>query len=111
MLIDFTSLTEFTLENMNGGSGQVAAKMIVNSDGKVIVSKIRPKSSIGKHLHRTSNDINFVISGQGLAICGESEETLSPGVCHYCPKGSEHSIVNTGTEDLVLFTVVQELPA
>ena len=25
---------------------------------------------------------------------------------HICPKGSEHSIINTGTEDLVLFTIV-----
>ena len=34
------------------------------------------------------------------------EEELRPGVLHICPKGSEHSIINTGTEDLVLFTIV-----
>lgn len=36
------------------------------------------------------------------------EEFLSAGVCHICKKGSEHSIVNTGEDDLVLFTLVIE---
>ena len=34
------------------------------------------------------------------------EEDLRPGVMHICPKGSEHSIVNTGEEDLVMLTIV-----
>ena len=45
--------------------------------------------------------------------CREEEmwkSQLRPGVLHICPhicpKGSEHSIINTGTEDLVLFTIV-----
>ena len=41
--------------------------------------------------------------------CREEEmwkSQLCPGVLHICPKGSEHSIINTGTEDLVLFTIV-----
>ena len=40
--------------------------------------------------------------------CNNHEEKpeLRPGVLHICPKGSEHSIINTGTEDLVLFTIV-----
>ena len=31
---------------------------------------------------------------------------IHPGVMHICPKGSEHSIVNTGEEDLVMLTIV-----
>ena len=37
-----------------------------------------------------------------------TEELLTAGTCHICKKGSEHSIVNTGNEDLVLLTVVVE---
>lgn len=39
-------------------------------------------------------------------MCDGKEEILKPGVCHYCPKGGEHSIINTGEDDLVLFTAV-----
>ncbi|MBQ3692435.1 MAG: cupin domain-containing protein [Clostridia bacterium] len=106
MLIDFNAMKEITVDNMNGGEGSVCAKMFVNESGKVIVSRILPKSSIGLHLQTTGNDINFVVSGFGKAVCGGEEEVLSPGVCHYCPKGEEHTIINTGEEKLVLYTVV-----
>ena len=109
MLIDFNSQEEHVFSSMNGGTGRVAAKMFMNSSGKVIVSRIEPNSSIGLHVQGNGNDINFVVSGTGKAVCDGEEETLTPGVCHYCPKGSSHSIINTGQEDLVLYTVVQEL--
>lgn len=43
-----------------------------------------------------------------FALCDGVEEPLSAGVCHLCPKGSEHAIVNTGKEDLCLLAVVVE---
>ena len=52
--------------------------------------------------------MNYVLSGTGKAICDGKEESLAPGTYHICKKGSEHSIVNTGEEDLVLLTVVIE---
>lgn len=109
MLIDFNAKDEKIIEGMNGGTGKVAAKMFMNSSGKVIVSRLEPGASIGLHTQATSNDINFVVSGRGLAYCDGSEEVLHAGVCHYCPKGSSHEIINTGSEDLILYTVVQEL--
>lgn len=42
------------------------------------------------------------------AICNGVEEVLAAGICHICPKGSEHSIINTGDNDLVMLTVVVE---
>ena len=60
------------------------------------------------HRHETSDDINYVLSGTGKAICDGKEEPLSAGTCHACKKGSVHGIVNTGAEDLVLLTVVSE---
>jgi mannose-6-phosphate isomerase-like protein (cupin superfamily) len=50
--------------------------------------------------------MHYIISGIGKAFCDGTEEALSPGVMHICPKGSEHSIVNTGEEDLVMLTIV-----
>lgn len=48
------------------------------------------------------------MSGSGKAICDEKEEILSEGTCHICKKGSEHSIINTGNEDLVILTIIVE---
>lgn len=108
MLIDFRNMKEVTLPGMNHGTGTMTAKMYMDEKGKIIPCTIHKGSSIGLHRHETSDDINYVLSGTGIAICDGKEEILNPGVCHICRKGSEHSITNTGEEDLVLLTIVVE---
>lgn len=108
MLVDFNEIKEMTVQGMNNGTGTMAAKMYVDEQGKIILCKIHIGGSIGLHKHQTSDDINYVLSGQGKAICDGREEILTAGFCHICKKGSEHSIINTGNEDLVLLTVVVE---
>lgn len=108
MRIDFQEIAERTVREMNGGSGEVSARMFMDGNRKIIPSRIHAGGSIGLHRHKTSDDINYVLSGRGRAVCDGMEEPLAPGVCHICEKGSEHSIVNTGDEDLVLLTVVVE---
>ncbi len=93
---------------MNGGTGMMSAKMHMDEDGKVIWSRIHPGGSIGLHQHPGSDDINYVLSGVGKAVCDGVEESLAAGDCHICKKGSSHSIQNTGEEDLILLTVVAE---
>ncbi len=106
MLIDFNAIRETVVPGMNDGEGVVGARMQVNDSGRFVLTRIPSGSSIGVHEQRTSDDINYVISGTGIAVCDGTRENLVPGVCHVCPTGSFHSIVNTGTDDLLLFTFV-----
>ncbi|MBP3367631.1 MAG: cupin domain-containing protein [Treponema sp.] len=108
MTVNFNELKEQDIRGMNGGNGTLSAKMLADKSGKLIACRIRAGSSIGMHRHETSDDISYVLSGTGAAMCDGTEEPLSAGVCHICKKGLAHSITNTGTEDLVLFTVVVE---
>ncbi len=108
MLIDFNKTKEITLSGMNKGTGTMTAKMYMDEQGKIIPCTIHAGGSIGMHKHETSDDINYVLSGNGKAICDGQEEMLVHGTCHICKKGSEHSIVNMGDEDLVLLTIVVE---
>lgn len=108
MLIDFNKKQEITIPGMNNGSGMMSAKMYMDDDGKIIPCRIHVGGSVGLHIHETSDDINYVISGEGKAVCNGKEEILTAGCCHICKKGSEHSIINTGDEDLILLTVVLE---
>lgn len=108
MRIDFNEMEAVTLPGMNGGTGTMTAKLFADREGKVIPCVLHPGGSIGLHRHETSDDINYVISGKGKALCDGQEESLEAGVCHICKKGSEHSILNTGDEDMVLLTVVVE---
>lgn len=108
MLIDFNAMDERKIPGMNGGTGEMSAKMYMDGQGKIIPCRIHPGGSIGLHKHPTSDDVNYILSGTGKAICDGQEEMLVQGVCHICKKGSEHSIINMGHEDLVMITVVSE---
>ena len=108
MLIDFNKIQAIKICGLNNGRGEMTAKMYVDEGGKIIPCFIHAGGSIGLHRHKTSDDVNYVISGTGKAICDGIEELLTAGYCHICKKGSEHTIANTGNEDLVLLTVVVE---
>ena len=108
MLINFNEIQEHTLPGMNNGTGEMSARMYMDANGKIIPWRIHAGGSIGNHKHETSDDINYVLSGCGKAVCDVEVEILTAGCCHICKKGSEHSIINTGDEDLCLLTVVVE---
>ena len=61
---------------MNNETGTISAKMHIGKQGKIIPCSVHPGSSIGYHKHETSDDINYVISGNGKAICDGHEEIL-----------------------------------
>lgn len=106
MLIDFNKMDNIEMPGMNNGTGTMVAKMFADNHGRAVHCRILPGGSIGTHRHDNGDDINFVISGSGKATCDGVDEELTASVCHICRNGSEHSIVNTGTVDLVLFTYV-----
>lgn len=106
MLIDFNVMGEVEMPGMNNGAGTMISKMYADGRGRAVLCRILPGGSIDTHRHDNGDDINFVVSGSGYATCDGAKEELTAGVCHICRKGSEHSIVNTGDADLVLFTYV-----
>lgn len=106
MLIDFNKIKEMCVSKMNDGTGNINAKMYNDDNYRIILTRIPAGSSIGKHRQTSGDDINYVISGTGKAFCDGVEEILVPESCHICFKNSEHSIVNTGDEDLIIFTIV-----
>lgn len=106
MLINFNSLKDMIVPGMNSGTGEMSAKMYIDAETKIISCAIHVGGGIGLHKHDTSDDINYIVSGSGKAYCDGKEEILTKDTCHICKKGSEHSIINTGDEDLVMLTIV-----
>lgn len=106
MLIDFNVIDEMTIPGMNNGSGTMTARMFDDEKYRIIPTVIHSGGSIGMHTQTSGDDLNYIISGIGKAVCDGTEEELKPGVMHICPKDSEHSIINTGEEDLVMLTIV-----
>lgn len=108
MVIKFDEIKETELKAFYGGEGALIANMYVDEKNKILRGKLVPGATIGLHRHIPSSEIIFILSGKGKAICDGVEEGISAGDCHYCPKGSEHTLINVGEEDLCFYAVVPQ---
>ncbi|MFA0815730.1 MAG: cupin domain-containing protein [Anaerofustis sp.] len=108
MNIKFDQTEETILPNFRGGEKEFSVRTFQDSANKILYGKLIPGASIGLHAHETNSEIIYILSGAGKMLTDGEWETLSVGICNYCPKGHAHSMVNDGDEDLVFFAVVAE---
>lgn len=108
MLIDFDKIVHSTIENFRGGEKNTRMAMYTDDVNRIMKVTLRPGASIGLHRHTTSSEIIFVITGSGVVTCDGVEEELRAGLCSYCPFGSEHTLRNSGQDELVFYSVVPE---
>ncbi len=107
-MIDFKNMPDTVLPRFKGGEGQLTAKMLGDDLNRILYATLAPGHSIGLHTHDTSSEIMYFLSGKGTVITDGTPETVAPGLCHYCKKGSSHTLINDGTEDLIFFAVVPQ---
>ena len=107
-MIDFSHIPDTVLPNFKGGDGQMVAKMVDDDLNRILLATLAPGHSIGYHSHDTSSEIMYFLSGKGTVTTDGISETVTAGDCHYCKKGSSHTLVNDGEEELVFFAVVPQ---
>ena len=106
MIIDFSKMNESVLKNFKGGEKEFRAKMFDTDGGKIMLSRLVKGASIGCHTHENNCEIIYILSGSGKALYDGAEERVSEGMCHFCPEGHSHSLINDGEGDLVFFAAV-----
>ena len=109
MRIVFDEIENYPFNSFKGGEGVTDSRMFYDGKSRIMQASIRLGSSIGVHTHENNCEVMFFISGSGTVVCDGVEEPVGPGVCHYCPRGSTHSVTNTGDTDLVMYATVTEL--
>lgn len=108
MILDFAKMEPQVLEHFKGGEKALSACMYSDGHNRILYGKLIPGASIGMHTHEDSSEIIYLLSGDGTALIGDGREELHAGMCHYCPLGERHSLINTGSTDLVFFAVVPQ---
>lgn len=106
MTIDFNTMETTVLPQFKGGKGELSAKMYWDGTTRIMKGLLAPGASIGEHTHEGNCEILFVVSGEGTIIDDGESTPIKAGQCTYCPEGHSHSLVNTGTEDLVFYAAV-----
>ena len=72
---------------------------------QVVVMSIPAGDDIGAEVHADVDQVLVIVSGQGEAVLAEQRTAIGPGSLVQVPAGTWHDIVNTGTDDLRLYTV------
>lgn len=109
MIIDFDKMEKTVIHKFRGGEKDTIARMYKDNLNKIMYGTLEVGASIGLHTHDTDSEIIYILSGEAKCIYDNTEEFLTPGKCHYCPKGHTHSLINNSkSQDLVFFAVVPE---
>ena len=95
-------------KQMRGGEKDVTASMFVDDNNRIMYGKLEPGASIGMHTHETNSEIIYILSGKGKVLFEGEYELVSAGLCHYCPQGCSHSLINDSNDNLTFFAVVPE---
>lgn len=75
-MIDFKDIEETVINNFYGGKGDIYCRMFKDENGKILVSRVPAKSSIGLHKHEYNSEIVYVISGEIKCILDGKEEIV-----------------------------------
>lgn len=108
MLIDFSKAEETVMTAFKGGEKELRASMYVDERNRIMRGRLVPGASIGLHTHDTSSEVIFFLEGSGKTVLDGKEERVRAGMCHYCPKGHSHTLINDTDEDLVFYAVVPQ---
>lgn len=97
-------------ERMRGGSGvaQLTALSAELPDAVRLFSRIvlTPGSSIGEHVHEGETELYYFVSGSGVVTDDGAESPVSAGDSMATFNGHRHSVINTGSEDLVILAAI-----
>lgn len=107
-MLKFYEMPDTVLDQFKGGEGSTVTKMFVDDLNRIFLGRLQPGCSIGMHIHDTSSEVIYVLEGEGTTVLDGVTEVLRPGDCSYCKKGSTHTLMNKGQQDLVFFAVVPQ---
>lgn len=108
MIIDFNNIPETVLPNFKGGEKEMSAHMFFDGTNRIFTGRLQPGATIGLHTHDTSAEMIFITRGEGHVLFDGEMLPVREGLCHYCPKGHSHSLINDSSADLEFTAVVPQ---
>ena len=86
----------------------VFGRTMFDAGTKMVFTRVERGGGFAPHRDAYGH-LMYVLSGSGLALCGDGEYLLTPGLVLQIPAGEEHSYRNTGADPLTLISL--NLPA
>jgi mannose-6-phosphate isomerase-like protein (cupin superfamily) len=78
--------------------------LYTSKNSQLVLMNVRPGEEIGEEIHHLDQFIRFE-AGQGEVILDGVKHQVEDGMAVVIPQGCKHNVINTGKEDLKLYTV------
>jgi mannose-6-phosphate isomerase-like protein (cupin superfamily) len=72
---------------------------------QVVLISIPPGGEIGEEVHAGHDQVLVFVQGSGEEVLADERAPVAEGDLVLVPDGMKHNFVNTGTEDLRLYTL------
>jgi mannose-6-phosphate isomerase-like protein (cupin superfamily) len=72
---------------------------------QLVLMSLKAGEDIGMEIHSDNDQFFRVEKGQGKIIIDGNEYDVSDGFAVVIPAGSEHNVINTGSDSLKLYTI------
>lgn len=72
---------------------------------QIVAMSISVGDDIGEETHPQTDQILFIVDGEGEAVVGGVSRSIEEHDVIFVPAGTKHNFINKGDEDLKLFTV------
>lgn len=96
------NIEKLTLENNNYRHVLYTSP---NRKSQLVIMCLKPNEEIGEEIHPHIDQFIRIEKGIGKAYIDNKEINLSDGIAIVVPAGSKHNIINTGNDNLKLYTI------
>lgn len=94
------------LKKMAKGSSDFRRVVATGERSQVVLMSIPAGDEIGSEVHTDTDQVLFVIDGEGQAVVGGKTKDVEENDVVFVPAGTEHNLINTeDDEDLKIVTV------
>lgn len=94
-----TNIEKDTQENSNFRKVLYTAR-----NSQLVLMSLKPGEDIGEEVH-TLDQFFRIEKGEGKAVLDGVESDISDGSAVVVPAGAKHNIINTGSEEMKLYTI------
>lgn len=92
--------------------GETSLKVIFRSEiHEIHLWRIKPDDWIYPHIHPHNDDIWYILQGTGeYYLTAEKTRTVKPGDIAAAAPGEVHGMYNSGSEEMLVYSVLSPLP-
>lgn len=79
--------------------------LYTSKHSQLVLMSLKPGEEIGMEIHQDNDQFFRFDAGEGRVIIDETTYEVEDGDAVVVPAGAQHNVINTGAEDLKLYTI------